>query len=150
MSVEDGVEERVEEGQEPEAAPTLEELPEEVRQAVQALDERKGQAIVVLDMRTVSSFTDFMVICTGRSEPHLQALAKAVEERLLEQRIKPSHVEGKGRGTWVLMDFMQLIVHAFTPESRSFYQLEKLWRDAPMLEWGVPEPDPVESAGPAG
>lgn len=116
----------------------LEALPEDVRDAIDALDEHKGIEIVVLDMRKVSGFTDFMVLCSGRSEPHVRALADAVVEKLVARRVKPSHVEGKSAGHWILLDFMQLVVHVFTPETRSFYQLEKLWRDAPLLEWGVP------------
>jgi ribosome-associated protein len=123
---------------EQEARPLVEALPEEVRATLDALDEHKGVDIVVMDMRAVSGFTDFMVVCTGRSEPHVRALADAVSEKLLGQGIKPSHVEGKSVGHWILLDFLQLVVHVFTPETRSFYQLEKLWRDAPLLEWGVP------------
>jgi ribosome-associated protein len=112
------------------------ELPEHVRGALSALAEHKGQALVVLDMRGVSGFTDFMVLATGRSEPQVQALADAVEEKLLEMGEKPRHVEGRNEARWILLDYLDLIVHVFTPETRDFYQLEKLWRDAPMLEWG--------------
>lgn len=135
--------------------PLTESLPDIVREALEALDEHKGQDPVVLDMREVSGFTDFMVVCTGRSEPHVRALADAVAERLLEHGVKPSHIEGKSGGNWMLLDFLQLVVHVFTPEKRSFYQLEKLWRDAPLLEWGVPadsapeRPAPTNEAGDA-
>lgn len=125
------------EGPTGEARLLVESLPPEVRDALDALEEHKGIEIVVLDMRKVSGFTDFMVLCTGRSEPHVRALADAVTDKLLERRVKPGHVEGKSAGHWILLDFMQLVVHVFTPETRSFYQLEKLWRDAPLLEWGV-------------
>lgn len=112
------------------------ELPEHVRGALSALEEHKGQSLVVLDMRAVSGFTDFMVLATGRSEPQVQALADAVEEKLREMGEKPRHVEGRSEAHWILLDYLDLIVHVFTPETRDFYQLEKLWRDAPMLEWG--------------
>lgn len=125
------------EGATDEARLLADSLPPEVRDALDALDEHKGIEIVVLDMRKVSGFTDFMVLCTGRSEPHVRALADAVTDRLVERRVKPGHVEGKSAGHWILLDFLQLVVHIFTPETRSFYQLEKLWRDAPLLEWGV-------------
>jgi len=148
--VEDTVEKTVEETKAQPAPPPLpESLPDEVREALEALDEHKSQHTVVLDMRRVSAFTDFMIVCTGRSEPHARALAESVCERLLGQGIKPSHVEGKSDGNWILLDFMQLIVHVFTPEKRSFYQLEKLWRDAPLLEWGVPAEDPAQQPAPA-
>lgn len=115
------------------------ELPAHVRGALGALEEHKGQALVVLDMRGLSGFTDFMVLGTGRSERQVQALADAVEERLRELGDKPRHVEGRNEAHWILLDYLDLVVHLFTPETRDFYQLEKLWRDAPMLEWGEPE-----------
>lgn len=121
-------------------APDLErELPPHVRQAIAAIDEHKGLATVALDMRSVSGFTDFMVLANGRSEPHVKALADAVEERLREHDVKVAHVEGKREGHWVLLDYGDLVVHVFTPEMRDFYQLERLWRDAPMIEFGEPE-----------
>lgn len=118
----------------PGAEPVME-LTEIVREAIAALEDRKGEEIVILDMHAVSSFTDTMVLCTGRSEPHTQALADAVEERLREAGHKPSHVEGKREGHWILLDYLSLVIHVFTPDMRQFYQLEKLWRDAPMMEW---------------
>lgn len=123
--------------------PAMGELPEQVSEALAALDEHKGEQLVVLDMRAISGFTDFMVISTGRSEPHVQALADAVVERLGERKIRAGHVEGRASASWVLLDFFDLVVHVFTPETRSFYQLEKLWRDAPMLEWEAEESGPA-------
>jgi len=122
-------------------APALGELPQAVGEALAALDEHKGQDVVVLDMREVSGFTDFMVICSGRGELHVQALADAVHERLGAGR-GAAHIEGRAAASWVLLDYIDLVVHVFTPETRSFYQLEKLWRDAPMLEWERPEIEP--------
>ncbi len=77
-----------------------------------------------------------MVLANGRSEPHVKALAEAVEERLREHDVKVAHVEGKREGHWVLLDYGDVVVHVFTPEVRDFYQLERLWRDAPMIEFG--------------
>ena len=126
-------------------------LPPAVGQALAAIDEHKGQDAVVLDMREVSGFTDFMVLCSGRSQPHVQALVDAVQERLLLEGRKAGHVEGRGEARWVLLDYLDLIVHVFTPEARAFYQLERLWRDAPMLQWHGEEPGPAgEEPGPAG
>lgn len=115
------------------------ELPQHVREAIDAIDEHKGLATVALDMRSVSGFTDFMVLANGRSEPHVKALAEAVEERLRDNDVKVAHVEGKREGHWVLLDYGDLVVHVFTPEMRQFYQLERLWRDAPMIEFGEPD-----------
>lgn len=116
--------------------PRLEaELPTHVRDVLEILDKGKGEAIVVLDMREVSAFTDFMVLCTGRSEPHVRALADAVGKHRRDDGSKLAHVEGRAAGTWILMDYFELIVHVLTERSRGFYQLERLWRDAPLLEW---------------
>lgn len=120
------------------------ELPAAVGWALEAIEEHKGQEAVVLDMRGVAGFTDYMVLCTGRSEPHVQALVDAVEERLLEEGRKAGHIEGRRDARWVLLDYFDLVVHVFTPEMRAFYQLERLWRDAPMLRWGG---EPEEADG---
>ena len=110
-------------------------LPPAVREVLEILDEGKGEAIVVLDMREVSGFTDFMVLCSGRSEPHVRALVDAVGKKLRAKGSKPAHIEGRAGGTWILMDYFDLIVHVFSRQNREFYQLERLWRDAPLLEW---------------
>ena len=119
------------------------ELPPDVREVLEVLDEGKGEAIVVLDMREVSGFTDFMVLCNGRSEPHVRALMDAVEKHRRGHGSKPAHIEGRAEGKWILMDYFDLIVHVFTEQNREFYQLERLWRDAPLLEWKA-EPAPGE------
>ena len=117
------------------------ELPPGVREVLEVLDEGKGEAIVVLDMREVSAFTDFMVLCTGRSVPHVRALVDAVSKAPTQaQGSKPAHIEGRAEGTWILMDYFDLIVHIFTEQNREFYQLERLWRDAPLLEWKAEAP----------
>jgi ribosome-associated protein len=116
------------------------ELPPDVREVLEVLDKGKGNAIVVLDMREVGAFTDFMVLCSGRSEPHVRALADAVGKHRRSQGSKPAHIEGRAQGTWILMDYFELIVHVFTEQNREFYQLERLWRDAPLLEWNAEAP----------
>ena len=91
-------------------------------------------------MRETASFTDYMIIANGHSAPHVQALCDAVSERLADAGAKPSHIEGRSEANWVLLDYIDLIVHVFTPAARDFYQLERLWRDAPLLEWAPAEP----------
>lgn len=125
------------------------ELPDRVRIAVDALEEHKGDDTVVLDMRKVSGFTDYMVLCSGRNEPHVQALVKAIQEDLGKEGVKAGHVEGLGEARWVLVDYYDFIVHVFLPETRRFYQLERLWRDAPMLYQGADVEPPEASAGEA-
>jgi ribosome-associated protein len=120
---------------EPRPAGFTAEIPAAVSGVMEVLDKNKGEDIVLLDMREVSGFTDFMVLCSGRSETHVRALIDAVGRLRREQGAKPAHIEGRAEGNWVLMDFFDLIVHVFTTDSREFYQLERLWRDAPMQEW---------------
>ena len=90
--------------------------------------------IVVLDLRKASAFTDFFVICTGGNARQVQAIAEAVQGSLARQGTKPALVEGLGRSEWVLIDYFDFIVHIFTPATREFYGLERLWGDAERVE----------------
>ena len=112
-------------------------VPDPIREIAGVLDEGKAEAIVFLDMRKVSGFTDFMLLCSGRSDPHVRALVDAVEKHRRDNGEKPAHIEGRSEGSWVLLDYFDLVVHVFTEEAREFYQLERLWRDAPLLEWNA-------------
>lgn len=94
----------------------------------------KGEDIVVLDVRKMSSFTDFFVILSGRSTRHVQALAESIENELRSKRINSSRAEGLSEGKWVLLDFDDVVVHVFYHEQRDFYDLEGLWHDAPRVE----------------
>lgn len=100
----------------------------------QIASEGKGEDIVVLDVRTISSFTDYFVILSGRSTRHVQALAESMEHELRSKRISSSRAEGLSEGKWVLLDFDDVVVHIFYHEQRDFYDLEGLWHDAPRLE----------------
>ena len=110
-----------------------ESLPPSVLAAIDAIQEHKGEALSVLDMRNISTFTNYLVICSGGVERHVQTIVDAVAERLAAIGVKPLHVEGYGSGRWVLIDCVDLVINVFTPETREFYQLERLWRDAPIL-----------------
>jgi ribosome-associated protein len=98
-----------------------------------ALD-TKAEDLMVLDVRDLSSFTDFFVIMSGRSSRHVQGLAEAIEEALRSKRVSSKHSEGLQEGLWVLLDFGDMVVHVFYKEKRSFYDLEGLWHDAPRLD----------------
>ena len=90
---------------------------------------------MVLDLREISTFTDFFVICSGTSEPHLKAIAGEIEVWLREERkVRPSAVDGFPASQWIVLDYMQVIVHVFHREKRDFYALEDLWSDAPRLK----------------
>ncbi len=89
---------------------------------------------MVLDLREISTFTDFFVICSGTSEPHLKAIAGEIEVRLREvDKVRPSAVDGFPASQWIVLDYLQVIVHVFHRDKRDYYALEDLWSDAPRL-----------------
>jgi ribosome-associated protein len=108
-------------------------LPAALALALEAADDRKATDIVALDLRALNDATDFFVIASGTSDAHVRGIADLVLERLAESAIRPHHVEGLSNGRWVLLDFVDIVVHLFHPEARSFYQLERLWSDAPRV-----------------
>jgi ribosome-associated protein len=88
--------------------------------------------IVILDMRDVVSYTDYFVICSGRNPRQTQTIAEEIRERLKrEDRVLPSGIDGQSTGDWILIDFLDVVVHVFTPEARNFYRLESLWGEVP-------------------
>jgi ribosome-associated protein len=90
----------------------------------------------VLDLHGISTFTDFFVICSGSSEPHLKAIAAEVETKLKEDhQIRAAAIDGFPASQWIVLDYLQVIVHVFHRDKRAFYNLEDLWGDAPRLEW---------------
>ena len=91
---------------------------------------------MVLDLRAISTFTDFFVICSAASEPQLKAIANEIEMRLKEDHaIRPSTIDGFSASQWIVLDYLQVIVHVFRQEKREFYSLEDLWSDAPRVAW---------------
>jgi ribosome-associated protein len=96
--------------------------------------DNKAEDVVALDVREMSSFSDYFVIMSGRSTRHVQALAEGLENELRSKRIKTSRAEGLQEGHWVLLDFGDVIVHVFYHEQRDFYDLEGLWHDAPRVD----------------
>jgi ribosome-associated protein len=104
-----------------------------LRLAVEATRDKKALDIVVLDLRGLASFTDYFLIATGGSHRQIKTIADEIEEKLREAKRKPSHIEGYPRGDWILMDYVDFVVHVFTPQSRSYYDLERLWGDAKRL-----------------
>jgi ribosome-associated protein len=109
-------------------------LPTEISKAVRAALDKKAADVVVLDLRNTSAFTDFFILCSGNSQRQVKAIADSVEETLRAAKVRPAHVEGYDRADWVLMDFFTFIVHVFTPQTRAFYALERLWGDAEKIE----------------
>jgi ribosome-associated protein len=101
--------------------------------ALAALD-KKAENLVVLDVRGLSSYTDFFVIMSGRSTRHVQGLAQAVDVALRHKNVKDGNTEGLNEGHWVLLDYNDVVVHVFYSEDRNFYDIEGLWHDAPKVE----------------
>ena len=101
--------------------------------AARLLEETKGEDIVALDLTGVSSVADYFIIATGSSEPHVHALGEAVVEGLRKEGVKPWHTEGADTRRWVLLDYVDVVVHVFHPEAREYYRLESLWADAPRV-----------------
>ena len=118
-------------------SPGSKRLTGDVAKAVKAALDKKALDVVVLDLRNTPAFTDFFVLCSGHSTRQVKAIADAVEEALRAAKVRPSHIEGYDRGEWVLIDYFTFIVHVFTPQTRLFYSLERLWGDAERIE--VPE-----------
>jgi len=94
----------------------------------------KAEDLVILDVQGLASFTDYFVIMNGRSTRHVQGLAETIEGEFRSKRIKASHAEGLQEGTWVLLDFDDVVVHIFYYEQRTFYNLEGLWHDARRID----------------
>ena len=99
----------------------------------------KAQDVLLLNLKPVSDMTDFFVIGSGTSDTHVRSVAQRVMDELREEGIRPAHVEGLEQGRWVLLDYVDFVVHLFHPTLRQFYQLERLWADA----------EPVALANPA-
>lgn len=115
-------------------------LPTEIRAALDAADDRKARDIVALDLRGLSDAADFFVVASGTSDAHVRGIADAVVDRMARLGIHAHHVEGLQTGRWALLDFVDFVVHVFHPETRAFYQLERLWNDAPAVAY-TPTPE---------
>jgi ribosome-associated protein len=100
------------------------------RAAVLAAD-RKGADMLAMDLRGISNATDFFLLVSGTSDQHVRSIAEHIIEELKKEDVRPSHVEGLRAGRWVLIDYIDFVVHVFHPAARDFYQLERLWGDAP-------------------
>ena len=105
------------------------------RLAYQALDEKKGEDIKVIDISQVSVLADYFIIANGNSESQVRALVDNVEEELAKAGYDMKQREGYGSGNWILMDFGEIIVHVFDKENRLFYDRERIWRDGKQVEF---------------
>lgn len=94
---------------------------------------KKAEALLVLDLQTLSTIADYFVICCGNSTTQLRSIAEAIEQSLKAEGVPVLHREGLPESGWMLLDYGDVIVHVFLPETRDFYSLERLWGDAPEL-----------------
>lgn len=105
------------------------------RRLAELADSKGGTEIVLLDMRELAAYTDFLTICTARNERQARAIVDEVKLRLKQERgLLPGGVEGEGAAGWIVLDYLDAVLHVFTAEERERYQLEDLWREAPRPE----------------
>ena len=113
--------------------------PEQLAQAAAELaSDRKALDIVSLDLRGMIGYTDYFVICTGRTDRQTKAIHDAIHQGLKDEHgVLPRRVEGLGQARWILMDYLDVVVHVFTPDTREYYRLEQLWAEAPAMTLAV-------------
>ena len=122
---------------------TLAKLPLAVRAAVEAAQDKQAVDITVLQLSGETAFADYFVLCSGRSQPQIQAIREAVEDRLDRQHVPLAHREGKPGAEWILLDYGNLIVHIFSERARAYYDLERLWRGAERFDIPAPSQPPA-------
>jgi ribosome-associated protein len=110
-----------------------------LRLAIEAAADKKAVETTVLELKDAAAFTDYFLICTGTSSRQMQTISDEIERRLAAAGLRPLHVEGYNHAEWILMDYLDFVVHIFSERSRAFYNLERLWRTARRL--------PVEESG---
>lgn len=113
----------------------FEDLDEELQLAIRCAADKKAEKMVGLDLRPVTSFTEFFVLCSGTNQRQVQAIADEISEQLKKQlKRKPIRIEGYSAAEWVLLDYGDFVFHVFEKDARDFYDLERLWRDATRVD----------------
>ncbi len=117
------------------------------RRLAELADSKKAEDIVVLDMRGLVAYTDFLAICTARNERQARAIADEVRVQVKrDSALLPGGVDGGGEAGWTILDYLDCVLHIFTAEARDRYQLEDLWREAPRLELDLDAPEEPSAA----
>lgn len=104
-----------------------------LEEAVRAAQDRKAVELSVLNLEGICSFTDIFLICSATSTRHAQAISDAIFEKLKSSGLTPTHIEGYSQAEWILLDYLNFVVHIFTDRARHFYDLERLWKTAPRV-----------------
>src|SRR5437867_84122 len=102
--------------------------------ALKAAEDKQAIDILVLDISTIASFANYFLLCTGDSSRQIQAIVDEVERKLRESGFRPTHIEGYRNAEWVLMDYLDVVVHVFSKKARAYYDLERPWRDGRKLD----------------
>ncbi len=105
-----------------------------LHRAAQAIYDKKGMNIIVLDVREICSMTNFFVIAEGTVDRHVKALSQAIQEEMKLQGLHPWHIEGEQAGDWIVVDYNDFVVHLFTPDLREKYALEQLWQEGKIVD----------------
>lgn len=116
-------------------ARTSTQLPTDLSRTIELAQDRKGVDMLLMDLRGLSNSTDYFLLINGTSDTHVRSIADHIIDELKKENMKPEHVEGVRSGRWVLLDFIDFVVHIFHPSAREFYRLESLWGDAPTTSF---------------
>ncbi len=122
---------------------TLDSLRPELRWAIEAAQNKQALDVTVLDLKNLGAFAEYFLLCTGTSDPQMQAIGGAIEEQLGRRGVRLAHREGRLGSDWVLLDYGSFVIHIFSARARLFYDLERLWRVAHRYD--VPPPGPAAS-----
>lgn len=110
-------------------------LKKQVTEAIAACQDKKAEEVTILQLEKDSgAFTDYFVVCSGTNPRQIQAISDEVEERLEKHGMRPTHVEGYKQAEWVLLDYVDFVVHIFSEKARKYYELERLWKSAKRME----------------
>jgi len=117
---------------------TLGSIRAEIQWAVEAAQDKQAVDVTVLKLAGTGAFVEYFLLCSGRSQPQIQAIGEAIEERLESRGVRLAHREGKPPAEWVLLDYGDFVVHIFSERARHYYNLERLWRAAERVDFPAP------------
>jgi ribosome-associated protein len=109
-------------------------MKEALKIALKAVDDKKGSDVLLLDISEIASFASYFLICSGDSSRQNQAIADEIQEKLKGKGVRPTHIEGYNNAEWILMDYVEFVVHVFSRNARAYYDLERLWRDGKRVD----------------